>query len=747
MSSGRVQLASVGLQDDRLTGTPDVTYFIKKFNRHTKFALETLEVPFNQTTIDFGSWINVIVPRNGQLVRMLYIKLVLPPLSVGGYTNSIGNAIIEYADLLVGGQLIERINGEFMQIYNDTFISDSQQSAFEYMIGSTDNGLYGLGSATGYSAGVQQPAYGFYPRTFIVPLPFFFMRNEALSIPLCALTRSEIEIRVQLRPLPQVIAGGYVASNVSTTNSITWSIPPDYTANTVSPYFTTGPVTAQDQFSNVFWLSYSYIFAITPRIIGSTIVSNLYYYNFNTTSFVKFSNYFNFNIPGCPIGISQNNLGVTIIVTTSTYQYYTSGNTSSPPYFRSMISLIGLSGTFQSIADAVPLSPVNYIQIANDGTNFVAIGQYSNTTTYTLNSFSSPTFPCVSSGITTSVQLISITWSPGFQAFIIGDINGVMYSYKIGQSALNALVGPVGPYSAYSTTYGQIYNSSPVVASNNLISNVYYSSFDGGQTFPQEVPYAEIPNTSNAYATSIAYSPIFNQLFVLIVPPIMYYPEYAAYSIGVPQTSNTLTFPTQTGQFQASLAVEYVFLADEEVRYIQGAKIDYVITQIQLASVGVPSVTNSLNAYRLNFINPVKELFFLIQDSNVVQTNDYYNYYNTSSNSQQLVSLQLQFNGENNIDPTVADSLYLGDVQFLNNHTRVPNNGIYNYSFSIDPENYLPTGQVNMSRIMNQNLWINMTTNPNERTVRVYAVSYNIFRVQNGLGGCLFIDNNTSLIG
>ena len=225
MSSGRIQLTTIGLQDEFLTGTPDVTYFIKKFNRNTKFALETLEVPFFQTGINFGSWVNVIVPRNGQLIRNLYLKLVLPPLSVGGYTNGIGNAIVEYADLVIGGQTIERINGEFMQIYDQSFISDSQQVSLTYMVGTTPGNSYALGPATAYQDGVQQPAYGFYPRTFIVPLPFYFFRNEALSIPLCALSRQEVEVRIQLRSLEAVIAGGSLQSNLTVTNSITWKSP------------------------------------------------------------------------------------------------------------------------------------------------------------------------------------------------------------------------------------------------------------------------------------------------------------------------------------------------------------------------------------------------------------------------------------------------------------------------------------------------------------------------------------------
>ena len=134
----------------------------------------------------------------------------------------------------------------------------------------------------------------------------------------------------------------------------------------------------------------------------------------------------------------------------------------------------------------------------------------------------------------------------------------------------------------------------------------------------------------------------------------------------------------------------------------------------------------------------------MIQDSAVSATNDYYNYVNSSTGSDQLIHLELQFNGEDMISQTVADALYLGKLQFLNNHTRFPSAmpTVYNYSFAIDPENYLPTGQVNMSRIMNQNIWMSLTPSSAVRNVRIYAKAYNILRIQNGLAGVLFMDNN-----
>ena len=729
MSSGRIQLTSVGLQDEFLTGTPDVTYFIKKFNRHTKFALETLDVPFFQTNIDFGSWINVIIPRNGQLIRNLYLKLVLPPLSVGGYTNGIGNAIVEYADLVIGGQTIERINGEFMQIYDQSFISDSQQSSLTYMVGTTPGDSYALGSATAYQEGIQQPAYGFYPRTFIVPLPFYFLRNEALSIPLCALSRQEVEVRIQLRTLQAVIAGGNLQSNLTVTSSITWKSPSPSVSNTLAA-----------NFSSITWLNYSSVFACPPT---TKLTPNaFYYYDFNTFAFNAFKNVPNFTGP--IKGIAQNDTGVILLAASGGSS---SNSGSVPPAYRTGISLIGLATAFTGLNDPTS-NVVDYVAVASDGINFAAIGNIVGTNTFTVVNFISPTFTATGSGITTTAKLGTIAWSPIQGAFIIGDTTtNQMYSYTVGSTAINSLVNTFGPYTAYSANYGQIYSNSPVACSNSVISNVYVSSLDGGVTYPYNVPTIYNPGPQITYrATSIAYSPSLNLFFTFINETSS--PSFSmAYYVSTLNTSNTLTTSVPLQQFQASLPVEYVFLADEEVSYIQGAKIDYVITQLQQASVTVPAGSNVLNGYKLYFINPVKEMFFCIQDSNVVSKNDYWNYLNTYSNSQQLQTLQFQFNGEDVISPTIANDVYLGYVQFLNNHTRRPNMDIYNYSFSIDPENYLPTGQVNMSRIMNQNIWLTLSPNPNSRNVRIYGVGYNILRVQNGIAGMLFIDNNTSLQG
>ena len=71
---------------------------------------------------------------------------------------------------------------------------------------------------------------------------------------------------------------------------------------------------------------------------------------------------------------------------------------------------------------------------------------------------------------------------------------------------------------------------------------------------------------------------------------------------------------------------------------------------------------------------------------------------------------------------------------------------IYNYSLSLKPGDFQPTGSMNASRIdsivwqtyMNQVLNQTDTVNSGNVRITVYATNYNVFRVIDGFGGLLF---------
>jgi hypothetical protein len=102
----------------------------------------------------------------------------------------------------------------------------------------------------------------------------------------------------------------------------------------------------------------------------------------------------------------------------------------------------------------------------------------------------------------------------------------------------------------------------------------------------------------------------------------------------------------------------------------------------------------------------------------------------------------LTFNGETRLSKNIANALYLRIVQPMMCHTRSPTRYFYTYSFSLKPEDAYPTGQVNMSRIQSKLVDIKTTASTKSREVRIYALNYNILRVNSGIAGVLFNDNN-----
>jgi hypothetical protein len=68
----------------------------------------------------------------------------------------------------------------------------------------------------------------------------------------------------------------------------------------------------------------------------------------------------------------------------------------------------------------------------------------------------------------------------------------------------------------------------------------------------------------------------------------------------------------------------------------------------------------------------------------------------------------------------------------------VPYPGIYAYSFALQPEEHQPTGTCNFSRIDNAQVALNLKAEGNNTLQKMFAVNYNILRIQSGMGGLAF---------
>jgi hypothetical protein len=81
---------------------------------------------------------------------------------------------------------------------------------------------------------------------------------------------------------------------------------------------------------------------------------------------------------------------------------------------------------------------------------------------------------------------------------------------------------------------------------------------------------------------------------------------------------------------------------------------------------------------------------------------------------------------------------YFNQYQPYQYHAGVPYPGIYVYSFALKPEDLQPSGTCNFSRIDIAQISVNLKTGMPALNQRMFAVNYNILRVQSGLGGLAF---------
>jgi Large eukaryotic DNA virus major capsid protein/Major capsid protein N-terminus len=101
-----------------------------------------------------------------------------------------------------------------------------------------------------------------------------------------------------------------------------------------------------------------------------------------------------------------------------------------------------------------------------------------------------------------------------------------------------------------------------------------------------------------------------------------------------------------------------------------------------------------------------------------------------------LYNFKLVLNGQDRFKEQAGK--YFNQYQPYVYHSGVPYPGIYVYSFALQPEEHQPTGTCNFSRIDNAQVTINLKNNTTTLLQKMFAVNYNILRIQSGMGGLSF---------
>lgn len=192
MTGGLIQLAFKGPQDLYLTGNPQMTYFKSIYKKHSNFSKDTQLLQF-ENDIKLGTSHNCVITRYGDLLSNVYLYIELPEITSStnteawkGYINGVGYSIIKSVSLEIGGTIIDKLDYNWLDIYNELYDQKSDNLVGKF---NTDITLQENHQA--------QKLY--------IPLKFWFCKNPGLSIPLIALQYNEIKINVEFRNWNEII--------------------------------------------------------------------------------------------------------------------------------------------------------------------------------------------------------------------------------------------------------------------------------------------------------------------------------------------------------------------------------------------------------------------------------------------------------------------------------------------------------------------------------------------------------------
>jgi hypothetical protein len=105
-----------------------------------------------------------------------------------------------------------------------------------------------------------------------------------------------------------------------------------------------------------------------------------------------------------------------------------------------------------------------------------------------------------------------------------------------------------------------------------------------------------------------------------------------------------------------------------------------------------------------------------------------------------LASFRLILNGQDRMKD--QSGKYYNQVEPFWHHSGNPYPGIYCYSFALKPEEHQPTGTCNFSRIDNAQVDVRVKAGiiaaNAANTLEMFAVNYNVLRIQSGMGGLAF---------
>ena len=186
-----------------------------------------------------------------------------------------------------------------------------------------------------------------------------------------------------------------------------------------------------------------------------------------------------------------------------------------------------------------------------------------------------------------------------------------------------------------------------------------------------------------------------------------------------------------------NILLNYILLDHNERKLFAKSNLEYLITYVN--HIEDLPVNNNHNYIQLNrFDNPVKCLIFYLNNCLLSNANISFNEkLRTNNDSEKYYRIIQKY--ENNINKYLKLNHTLNDLRNWYCFRHNINQNIYDsyiYSFSLNLRDEInPSGTINFSQFKDSHLILNLKNVDQSSSVNIYAITYNILVITNGMGG------------
>ena len=231
MPGGLLNLVTCGPQSIILNGNPKKTFFKATYSKYTNFGLQKFRIDFKglrTLKLKEESKFTFKIPRYAEMLMDAYFCIdlptiwspIYPPQDVNDvwrpyefkWMEHIGTEMIKEVVIFVGGHVIQKYSGSYIQHLVDRDYPASKKHVFDKMTGhvsechdpANSGGRIHTYPSAYYSGNQNGENPSIRGRKLCIPLNAWFQHNTKMAVPLIALQYAEIQVEITLRPIVEL---------------------------------------------------------------------------------------------------------------------------------------------------------------------------------------------------------------------------------------------------------------------------------------------------------------------------------------------------------------------------------------------------------------------------------------------------------------------------------------------------------------------------------------------------------------